>query len=106
MKLPVFFSKCLKYNARSKTLMVNEAKRTPKTDFIVNTFALESEKELKYVERTLFCGSSQSLDLSLNPSGPKNAYMYFFWAILVLSIFWLLAVAFRVSSFTSALNLR
>ena len=58
--------------------MVNETKRTPKTDFLVNTFALESEKESKYVKRTLFCGSSRSLDVSLNPSGPKNAYKYFF----------------------------
>ena len=78
MKLPVFFSKCLKLSARSKSLMINEAKRTPKTDFLVNTLALQIEKELKYVERTLFCGSSRSLDVSLNSSGPKNACMYFF----------------------------
>ena len=46
MKLPVFFSKSLKRSARSKSLMINEAKRTPKTDFLVNTFALQSERTL------------------------------------------------------------
>ena len=49
------------------TLKVNESKVTLRNTFIVNLFALKSEKESKNEERTLFWDFSQILDLSLNP---------------------------------------
>ena len=49
-----------------RALRVNETKLTSRNAFIVNIFALESEKEPKNDEKTLFWDSLQSLDLSLN----------------------------------------
>ena len=62
----------------SKSLMVNETKRTPKTDFLVNTFALESEKESKYVERTLFCAPRGVLTCHLILRDQKTHICIFF----------------------------
>ena len=47
-------------------LRVNETKVTSRNAFIVNLFALESEKE-KNEERTFFQDCLQILDLSFNP---------------------------------------
>ena len=49
-----------------RALRVNETKLTSRNAFIVNIFALESEKEPKNDEKTLFWDSLQSLDLSLD----------------------------------------
>ena len=50
-----------------RNLRVNETKPTLRNAFISDLFALGGEKESKYNERTLFWGSVQKLDLSVNP---------------------------------------
>ena len=50
-----------------QSLRVNETKLTLRNAFILDAFALGGEKESKYNESTLFWGSVQKLDLSVNP---------------------------------------
>ena len=50
-----------------RALKVKENKLTSRNDFIVNLFALESESESAFDQKTLYWDSSQILDLSLNP---------------------------------------
>ena len=47
--------------------MLNEIKLTSRNDVVLDLFALRGEKESKYDERTLFWGSLQKIDLSVNP---------------------------------------
>ena len=49
-------------------LRVNKTKLTPENAFVVDLFPLGDKKESKYDEKTLFCGSPQSLNLYLNPA--------------------------------------
>ena len=49
------------------TLKFNETKFTSRNAFIDNLFALESEKEFKIDEGTLFGDCPQIVDLSVNP---------------------------------------
>ena len=44
-----------------------KTKLTSGNVFIVDFFALESEKESKYDQRTIFGGATRSLDLSFQP---------------------------------------
>ena len=60
-----------------RTLRVSETKLTFINAFISDLFALEGEKESKYNERTLFWGSLQKPDLSVNPQSPRDAYTHF-----------------------------
>ena len=50
-----------------QSLRVSETKLALRNAFILDLFALGGEKESKYNERTLFWGSLQKLDLSVNP---------------------------------------
>ena len=50
-----------------RALRVNETKVTLRNAFIDNIFALESEKQSKNDERTLFGDYPKILDLSVNP---------------------------------------
>ena len=49
------------------SLRVNETKLTLRNAIALDLFALGDEKESKYNERTLICGSVQKFDLSDNP---------------------------------------
>ena len=60
-----------------RSLRINEIKLTLRNDFILDLFALGGEKESKYNKRTLFWGSVQKLDLSVNPEPPKDPYTRF-----------------------------
>ena len=62
-RLPSFFSKKLKLRA----LRVNETKPFSRNAFNLDPFPWGGEKESKYDERTLFWGSLQKLDQSVNP---------------------------------------
>ena len=73
-KLPAFFQKLYK---TVRALRVNETKVTSRNAFIDNLSALESEKESKNGERTLFWGCPRILDLSVNPQTPNAIYMWF-----------------------------
>ena len=53
-KFPGFFQKFIK---SVSTLRVNGTKRTSESAFIVHLFSLESQKESKYTQGTLFWGS-------------------------------------------------
>ena len=57
-------------------LRVSETKLTPGNAFVVDLFPLGGEKESKYDERTLFCGSPQCLNLCLNLSPWKDAMRF------------------------------
>ena len=50
-----------------QSLRFNETKLILRKAFILDLSALGDEKELKYNERTLFWGTLQKLDLSVNP---------------------------------------
>ena len=63
-KLPSLFQKFYK---TMRSLRVNETKLTLRNAFILDLFALRGEKESKYNEWTLFWGSLQKFDLSVNP---------------------------------------
>ena len=56
---------------------INETKLTSEDAIILYIFALAGEKISQYVKRTPFQDSPQSLDLSLNPQPPKQAYISF-----------------------------
>ena len=56
---------------------VNETKLTLRNAFNLDLFALGGGKESKYDKRSLFWGSLQKLDLSVNPYPPKHAYTRF-----------------------------
>ena len=73
-KLPTFFQKFLKI---VHALRGNETKVTWRRAFIVNLFTLESEKESKNNERTLFRDCPRILDLSVNPEAKNATYMWF-----------------------------
>ena len=64
VKLNAFFFKILK---TARALRVNETKATSRNAFIGNRFALESKKESKNEERTIFRDCPQILQLSVNP---------------------------------------
>ena len=64
------FSKISKNSARSVLMKLNLLRET----LLVNLFALGSERESKYDERTPFWNCPRSLDLSLNP---QATYMRF-----------------------------
>ena len=84
-------------------LRVNETKLTLRNAFILDLFALGGEKISKYNERTLFWGSLQKLDLSVNPQLRKTHIRVFpdyfsFRHFLVSSSYFL---TLRLSSLTS-----
>ena len=54
-----------------RALRINETKVTSKNAFIDNLFALESEKESKNDERTLFPDCPRILDLSVSPESVR-----------------------------------
>ena len=64
----------LKNFKKLRTLQLNETKLTSRNASMFNLLALESEKELKKDERTLFWGSPRSLGLSFNTQSPNDAY--------------------------------
>ena len=59
------------------SLRVNETKLTLRNAFNLDLFALRGKKDSKYDKRTLFLGSLQKPDLSVNPQPPKHAYTRF-----------------------------
>ena len=65
-----------------RSLKVNQTKLTLRNVFILDLFALEGEKESKYNEMILFCGSVQKT-LAF-----KRRIYASFRTILVLDIFW------------------
>ena len=87
--LPFFKNK-----KKVRTVRANETKLTSRNAFIVDLFGLESGKEPRNGERTLFWDSKQSLDLSRNPQPPNHA-LAFFRTTLVLNMFWPLPIVFR-----------
>ena len=60
-----------------RVVRVNETKPPSRNAFLVDLFALESQKGSRNDERTLFWDSSRSLDLSLNPQCPNDAIWQF-----------------------------
>ena len=71
---------CQKVNRRdvkTSTSSINETEVTSRNAFDVNLFALESQKESKYEERTLFRDSPRILDQSVNPQTPNATCLWF-----------------------------
>ena len=72
-----------------RSLKVNETKLTLRNVFILDLFALGGEKKSKYNERTPFWGSVQK------PLACERRIYAPLRGILVLGIFWRLALIFR-----------
>ena len=77
-----------------RVLRVNETKPPSRNAFIVDLFALESQKGSRNDERTLFSDFSRSLDLSL-PLNPERRHLAVSRSTFVLAIFWPLLDCFR-----------
>ena len=91
-KLSAFFKKILN---TVRPLKVIETNFTSEAAVIVDLFALEGEKELKYDKRTVFLVSPQCVELCLNPQRSKHAYMRFSGLLWFQAFFWLMSVTFR-----------
>ena len=74
-------------------LRVSETKLTPGNAFVVDLFPLGGEKESKYDERTLFCGSPQCLNLFLTFHLGKMQCV--FEDYFSFSYFWPFPITFR-----------
>ena len=76
IKVTFLASQCQQQTSTVKSpvlaLRVYETKLTSKNPFIVNLFALGSEKGCKYGQKTLIWNSPRSLDLYLNTYPPND----------------------------------